>query len=152
MVGDREAWCAAVHGVAKSQTRLGDSTATTKKGLVAPGYVGISWSRDQTPVSSIARQILKEIFSLVICSFQGISSFLVWWYILGSLGVGGSPYPVCCEVQVMVYRVLRSLRISGQSAESENKGLPKEKCLPAPGAQTRHIQSLICSFCLWDSA
>ena len=28
-VEDRGAWCAAVHGVTKSQTRLSDSTATT---------------------------------------------------------------------------------------------------------------------------
>ena len=32
MVKDREAWRAAVHGVAKSQTQLKDSTVTTKSG------------------------------------------------------------------------------------------------------------------------
>ena len=31
MVRDREAWHAAVHGVAKSQTQLGDRTAITEK-------------------------------------------------------------------------------------------------------------------------
>ena len=29
MVRDRESWCAAAHGVVKSQTRLGDETTTT---------------------------------------------------------------------------------------------------------------------------
>ena len=38
IVKDRKAWCAAVHGAAKSQTRLSDSSTTTpfRMGLDGP--------------------------------------------------------------------------------------------------------------------
>ena len=35
MVRDREAWCAAVHGIVKSQTRLGDWPTTSQTGQAA---------------------------------------------------------------------------------------------------------------------
>ena len=42
LVMDREAWCAAVHGVTKSQTRLGDKT-TTKKSELPAGREVVGW-------------------------------------------------------------------------------------------------------------
>ena len=42
LVKDREAWCAAVHGVTKSQTRLGDKT-TTKKSELPAGREVVGW-------------------------------------------------------------------------------------------------------------
>ena len=44
MVRDREAWHAAVHGVTKSQTRLGDSTTTTIAATCALFQV-LAWFR-----------------------------------------------------------------------------------------------------------
>ena len=48
LVMDRKAWCAAVHGVAKSQTRLSDSTELTQSILIK-SVIGIGCLRMSLP-------------------------------------------------------------------------------------------------------
>jgi len=57
MVRAREAWCAVVHGVAKSRTQLGNGT-TTKKSHLLRG-VRISWYFSETSKREEFIQIFK---------------------------------------------------------------------------------------------
>ena len=66
MVRDREAWCAAVHGLTKSRTRLGDWTTTYKwyhKMLVSPCL--ICFALQNNPEGSV-----------MLSQMTGFSSFL----------------------------------------------------------------------------
>jgi len=56
IVKDRENWCAAVHGVAKSKTQLSDWTTTTNA-----RSTGISYSKDLNSSMAFRKGVLKAV-------------------------------------------------------------------------------------------
>ena len=67
IVKDREAWCATVHGVTKSQTQLSDWTTTTK--------ISFGWDFiDQ--LMSWKYRVLKIMYGGYFSTYLGLISFL----------------------------------------------------------------------------
>ena len=117
MVKDREAWHAAVHGVAKSQTRLSDWTATTNSLLELKVLAAQSWMTLCDPMSCdlpgpFVHGILQaRILEWVAILFSRGSSwsrdqtwlswiagrFLTIWATGKSIRVSNSPYYFSCS-------------------------------------------------------
>ena len=68
MVKDREAWRAAVHGVAKSQTQLSDWTTTTANPNLAPAGSRHKYSMTQLLSSSSMKQSIAPLSTIRNCS------------------------------------------------------------------------------------
>ena len=77
MVKDREAWHAAVHGAAKSQTRL--RSWTTKRALPFPWKAVTCMSRPLHLLSSVLHHSTKVVSSLLV--YHSISSFFSPWFL-----------------------------------------------------------------------
>ena len=77
IVEDREAWCAAVYGIANSQTRLSDWTTTKHCHMLMLPRVSYYWNRDKqfpspaTPRSNIQYEAAKfpPLLKLLFSSF-----------------------------------------------------------------------------------
>ena len=105
MVRDREAWCAAVHGVTKSWTWLGNWTTTPKNQIYQLGYQKKPMTTSSTKLSkSESSQILDPEKMWLHCPDHRISS-----YVEGSTRSASIPtesqYPPTLLVEVLRLQV-----------------------------------------------
>ena len=84
IVKKREAWCAAVHGVAKSQTRLSDWTTTTT-------YSRLVKALHPSSQSKLRKQHSRNIMNYHLlpcwvwqigceCNYSALTVLMVWWW------------------------------------------------------------------------
>ena len=94
---DREAWCAAVHGVAKNRTRLSDWTTTM---VLEASSTSVSLDRNQGVCQEVfPLEALEEKSFLASTSFLWLLVLLnSWWLALISASIFTSNFSLSCVV------------------------------------------------------
>ena len=109
LVMDREAWNAAVHGVAKSQTRLSDWTDWLKKSFVNNHSINITYYHQIPTLQNFLNfkwlSLLLSGFNLTCPKFSSVQS-------LSRVRLFATPWIAACQASLSITNSRSSLRLT----------------------------------------